>query len=258
MADVFLPTTITIDGVEVPIRIARFDFESRNVFARDYNKLEGYKQRADALVKIALVKAGLPTKAELEIEPADVTAILALPLPKDATPEQLAQREALESDRAARVDRNLEKLRVHDENVTTALALRELEDTPAQREKREALEVETDRFASRFITETFDRFVSIEPTFVLTDPEGRRVESGRDLLRSYPTRSHLFYEVLYKVLMQNSLAAELKKKLASASASGPSSPEKSVTSPTASGDQPASTAGSASTSDSAVPAHATA
>lgn len=248
-ATTYLPTTIAIDDVEVPIRIARFNFETRNAFARDYNKLEGFKQRADALDRLALVKAGLPTKADLEIQPADEIE------PAD---EPEADKVARLARQAARVEHNLEKLRIHQENLTTALALRELEDTPAQREKREALENETDRFASKFITRTFETFVSIDPEFVLVDAVGRRVQTGLDLLRSYPTRSALFYQILYKVLIQNSLAAELKKKLDSASASAPSSPEKSAMNPTASGDQPGSTAASASTSDSAAPGGATA
>jgi hypothetical protein len=246
LADTFIPTTITIDGVEVPIRIARFDFESKNAFARDYAKVEGIQQRTAALERLALSKASLPTKPEpmedLEKEAPEET--------EEAKAERLARN-------TERMVRNTERLKAHAANVTLALALRELDDTPTQRAQREALEVENDRFAARFVKDTFERFITIDPAYELIDADGRRVQSGLDLLRSYPTYSQMFYLVLYKVLNQNALALDLKKKLASPSASATSSDAKSEPSLTAAGDPPAPTAASASSAIYAAPVAAT-
>jgi len=226
MAETFIPTTIEIDGVEVPIRIVRFDFDSKTAFTRDFGKLEGIYLRAEALTRLALSKAALPTKPD----PPD-------PVPMEESVDVQAARRA----------RNAEKLRAHADNITLALALRELEDTPAQRAQRDVVEAENDGFAARFVTETFERFVSVDPAYELIDADGRRVQSGLDLLRSYPTRGALFSAVLYKVHAQTSLAADLKKKLASPSASAPSSPGKSERSPTANGDPPVPIAAAVST-----------
>jgi len=229
MADSFIPTTIDVNGVQVPIRIARFDYDSKNAFTRDYGRLTGIWNRASALARLALVKAGMPTKPD--------------------PPEEAPDSEAAEA-MAARLERNAEKIRVHVENTTIALALRELEETPAERARRDALEAEYDAFATGFIKQTFDRFVSIDPDYVLLDADGLRVQTGLDLLRAYPSLA-LYSDVIAKVLLQNSLSADLKKKLDSRSASAPSSDGKSETSPTASGAAPAPIAISALISDSA-------
>lgn len=222
--ETYLPTTIEIDGAEVPLRILRFDYESRTAFARDMDKLRGIWQRATALTRLALVTAGLPTKPETE----------------DATEHESAE------DQAARLARNAVALRTHAENIQLALALRELADTPAERAKRDEVSAENDAFSSRFIREAFERFVSVDPAYDLVDLDGRSVRTGADLLRSYPSVG-MYSVVLAKIETQNSLAAELKKKLASRSDSAPLSLEKSEMSQTANGGAPAPIAGDAST-----------
>ncbi len=46
--ETYLPTTIEIDGAEVPIRILRFDYATRNAFSRDMDKLRVIGQRSAA------------------------------------------------------------------------------------------------------------------------------------------------------------------------------------------------------------------
>ena len=226
----FIPATITIDGTEVPIRIVRFDFESREAFARDYRKLEGIWRRQQALERLALVTAKLPTQAEKD----------------EAVPEGNESDEA----KAARLTRDEEKRRVHADNVSLALAMRELDETPVQRAHRADLDEENDRTAARITKETFERFVSVDPSYELIDSDGRPVQSGLDLLRSFPSQT-LYASVLAEVMIRNTIAASLKKKLGSLSDSVPSSNAKSATSPAASGEAPVPTAPSVSTSDSA-------
>lgn len=235
MTEKFIPTTITIDGQAVPIRIARFNFDTKVAFAREFDKLMAIAAHSEALTRMALVKAGFPSKPALE-EPAL----------EEKPQEALARR-----------IRNMPAIREYSENITTALALRELEETPEARAKRDALEAEQNAFASRFTKETVERFITIDPSFELM-VDGERVQNGADLLRAYGDRQVLFGELIYKVQAQHTLAADLKKKLASPSGSGSSSDASSATSPVASGDSPAPTAASASTTDSAAAAAATA
>lgn len=228
----FLPCTITIDGTPVPLRIVRFTFESREAFARDYRKLEGIWRRNQALERLALVKAELPTQpAALEKAPEGEEATDA----KDA-------REA----------RNAEKLRTHADNISLALAMRELDESATQRAQREQLDAENDATAVRITRATFANYVTVDPACDLADDEGSPVRTGLDLLRSFPSQT-LYATVLAEVLVQNTIAATLKKKSVSPSGSHPSSIEKSARSPAANGAAPAPSASSASTSDSAAP-----
>jgi hypothetical protein len=230
MTESFFPATITIDGTEVPIRVKRFDFQSREAFARDYNRMEGIQTRAAALTRLALMKADLPTKAE------EAEAVI--------DPEA-------EGDRAARHARNAARLQRHQENVALALALRELEETPEERDKRERLTRINDEWAASFVRSTFANFVSIDPAFALNDRAGQPVRTGLELLDAYGSQL-LYATVLFEVLTQNTLPTILlKKKSPSPSASDPLSPERSETSLTASGDGPGSAATAASTPASA-------
>lgn len=228
----FLKSTIAIDGTWVPILIVRFDFESREAFTRDYRKLASIWDRNQAFDRLALVKAGLPTHPEkLEDEPKEKEA-----------PDV----------KAARESRNTDKLRVHEENIALALAMRDLDETPEKRAQREQLDEENNAIGVRLTRNTFERYVTVDPEFELIDSAGRPVKTGLDLLRSFPTQA-LYSTVLAEVLIQNTLAASLKKKLGSPSGSDLSLIAKSATSPAVSGDQPAPTVPSASISASAAP-----
>lgn len=234
MTDRFLPTTIALDGQTVPIRVTRFDFDTRTAFARDFDKLMTIYARSEALTRMALIKAGYSPKPVLE------EASL------DESPEALLARRA----------RNLKALEAHVDDTTTALALRELEETPAQREKRDTLDAEQNAFAVRFTKETVERFISIDPSYELV-ADGVRVQSGADILRAYPQRQKLFADLIYIVHAQHTLSADLKKKLASPSGSETSSAASSATSPAVSGASPAPAAPSASITDSAAAVAAT-
>ena len=199
-----MTTTVTIDGQDVPIRIAAFDFESKNEFVRDYQRFNWSWQRTKALTRFALSKASLP--AELEL--ADLEGA-----PADESDEARAEREA---NNHAILQENAARQRAHEEHVALALALRDLDETPAQRERREALNAADDAFASAFISRTFERFISVDPSFELIDAADRPVRTGLDLLRSYPS-FQLYSIVLVKLLTQNSQAANLRAKLAEVS-----------------------------------------
>lgn len=234
----YYPATITIDGREVRLRIARFTLDQFTTFSRDFNRVGRIVKRDEVLLdrhrqKVIDRETGEPLKEWLD-EP--------------ETDEQgRVQRDADGTVRLRRVQR------IVFEDDATVLARLELDETDEQRAAREQRERDDNQFAADFLVQAITDYIAVEPGQLSTDTSP--ITTGAQLLAKYAGRQDVTGRLLQTVYLENCIDDATKKKLQSRRATAATSIAAETT---AAGSAPAPIAASASEMDSAPAVIATA
>lgn len=122
------------------------------------------------------------------------------------------------------------------------IAYRDLHETDADREAREAREARDDAWANTFLTEALTKYITFEAGQLLN---GEPVSTGADLLRMFGARIGVLFDLISAIRVQNVWTDDAKKKWALRFGFVPSL---APSTQTASGDAPATTAAPVSAS----------
>ena len=183
----YFPATATIDGRDLKLRIARFTLEQYTEFMRDFARSGRILKRDELVLR--------PYKRP-KLNPLTGQPILV----EDKTTG--------------------EKVPILDDDET-AFARMELEETPEDRQRREARDAEDVAFSQRFLVDAISNYITVEPKQLASD-DGP-ITTGARLLRFYVARQDVLQQLLGLIYMENALSDDTKKKLRARSTSATTS-----------------------------------